>query len=377
MISQPTQKPVWVAQPADFQRMMQDLSRYSILALDTESNSLFAYREQVCLIQISTGQADYLLDPLALTDLSPLGPIFANPGVEKVFHAAEYDLICLKRDFGFSFENLFDTMVAGRILGRAAVGLGSILEEEFHIHLDKKFQRANWGQRPLPLPQLEYARLDSFYLVALRERLKADLIQKELWELAQEDFRRMCQVHVSANNENGDAVWRLIGRQDLTAQQAAVLNELILYRDQLAEAANVPVFKIMSNELLVNIAQVCPKNRERLMNVNEMHERIFRRHADGLLYAVARGLEKPPLYRKPSKRPDDRYISLLDALREWRKNFGRQIGVESDVVLPKDLLEEIARQYPETPEALKNVMETVPWRYEHYGSQILEIINRP
>jgi ribonuclease D len=82
------------------------------------------YQEQVCLIQFSTGDTDYLVDPLALTDLTPLSPIFADPKIEKIFHAAEYDIICLKRDFGYKFANIFDTMVASRVLGKQAVGLG-------------------------------------------------------------------------------------------------------------------------------------------------------------------------------------------------------------------------------------------------------------
>jgi ribonuclease D len=142
------------------------------VAVDTESNSLFAYREQVCLVQFSTTQADFLVDPLALADLTPLAPLFADPKIEKVFHAAEYDLLCLKRDFGFSFANLFDTMLAGRILGRKEIGLGAMLEAFYGVQADKRHQRANWGQRPLPAPLLEYATLDTHYLIPLRDAWK-------------------------------------------------------------------------------------------------------------------------------------------------------------------------------------------------------------
>ena len=76
------------------------------------------------MLQFSTGETDYLVDALSSMDLSTLGAVFADEGIEKVFHAAEYDLICLKRDFGFEFANIFDTMHAARILGRKNVGLG-------------------------------------------------------------------------------------------------------------------------------------------------------------------------------------------------------------------------------------------------------------
>ena len=123
-------EPTFVTQYDELQHLVEKLLKEPIIAVDTESNSLFAYQEQVCLIQFSTRKSDFLVDPLALQNLEILAPVFSEPGIEKVFHAAEYDLICLKRDFGFEFSNLFDTMVASRILGREAVGLGSILKAE-------------------------------------------------------------------------------------------------------------------------------------------------------------------------------------------------------------------------------------------------------
>src|SRR5512139_501768 len=164
------------------QRMVDALSQTPIIAVDTESNSLHAYREQVCLVQFSTPTTDYLVDPLALQDLSPLAPLFADPGIEKIFHAAEYDLLCLSRDFGFKFANLFDTMLAARILGRNMVGLGSLLESEFGILLDKRHQRADWGKRPLPEDQLSYARLDTHFLIPLRNHMRQELQDRQWWE---------------------------------------------------------------------------------------------------------------------------------------------------------------------------------------------------
>ena len=168
-------KPSFIHQPAGLDALAKTLLAESCIAVDTESNSLYAYREQVCLIQFSTRERDYLVDPLALDDLSPLREVFCNPGVEKVFHAAEYDLICLRRDFGFEFAHIFDTMVAGRILGRDEVGLGAMLLKEFDVQVDKRHQRANWGQRPLPDYLLDYAQYDTHFLIQLRERLSREL----------------------------------------------------------------------------------------------------------------------------------------------------------------------------------------------------------
>ena len=163
--------PVWVDEHNKLDRTVEDLSMQARIAVDTESNSLHAYREQVCLIQFSTPNKDYVVDPLALEDLSQLAPIFASPKIEKIFHAAEYDLVCLRRDFEFEFDNIFDTMQAARILGYQYVGLDNILADKFDVKVDKRHQKANWGARPLTHAQLDYARMDTHYLIDLRNLL--------------------------------------------------------------------------------------------------------------------------------------------------------------------------------------------------------------
>src|SRR6185436_13242383 len=144
MTQQNLPPPVWVDKQIKFDQMVAELSIPERIAVDTESNSLHAYRERVCLVQFSTPKKDYVVDPLVIQDLSALAPIFSNPKIEKIFHAAEYDLICLKRDFGFGFVNLFDTMQAARILGYPFVGLDNILAEKFSVTIDKRHQKADW-----------------------------------------------------------------------------------------------------------------------------------------------------------------------------------------------------------------------------------------
>src|SRR5512134_640758 len=136
MTNQVLPPPVWVDKPHTYKQMLADLVTQTRVAVDTESNSLHAYREQVCLVQFSTRKTDYVVDPLALHDLRSLGPIFNNSRIEKIFHAAEYDLICLRRDFGFEFSNLFDTMHGARVLGYPFVGLDNLLAEKFQFEMD-------------------------------------------------------------------------------------------------------------------------------------------------------------------------------------------------------------------------------------------------
>ena len=139
--------PKWIDTPAALGRLIKTLSRQPLVAVDTESDSLYSYFEKVCLIQFSTSYADYLVDPLSV-DVSGLTSFFADSAIQKIFHAAEYDFLSLKRDYGFIFTNLFDTMLAARILGWRRYGLGSLLTEHFGVKLDKRFQRYNWGGGP-------------------------------------------------------------------------------------------------------------------------------------------------------------------------------------------------------------------------------------
>jgi len=354
--------------------MAADLNRHPVISVDTESNSLYVYQEQVCLIQFSTGETDYLVDPLILRDeLDCLGEIFADPGIEKVFHAAEYDVICMKRDFRFTFSNIFDTMIAGRILGRTAIGLASILAEEFGIELDKRYQRANWGLRPLPAEMLAYARLDTFYLLPLRERLKRALRESGRWELALEDFQRMCRTEIPEANFN-DQWTHISGAQDLSPRQAAVLEELCRYRDRRAQEADLPAFKVIGNQSLLEIAMLSPKSTEELKLVKGLSPRQFSRHGQGLLQAVQRGLSGKPLYRPANHRPDERTLNRLEHLRNWRKQTGKSLGVESDVVLPRDAMERLAQAGPARMDDLAELMKDLPWRLEHFGPELLNLL---
>ena len=374
MTAHQPQTPLLITRPAALRQMVDRISAEPLLAVDTESNSLFAYQEQVCLIQFSTPEEDFLVDPLALDDLSPLAALFANPKIEKVFHAAEYDLITMKRDFGFSFASLFDTMLAARILGWEEVGLGSILKSQFNVQLDKRHQRANWGQRPLPVEMLDYARQDTHYLIPLRFRLKSELKAKDRWPIALEDFNRLRYVNGRDPEEAPEACWRVSGVNELRAQQTAVLQELCRYRDQVARSINRPVFKVLSDRTLLAIAAACPGDLNALERCARLNPKQLQRHAEGLLRAVQRGLRADPLYPPRQARPDERYLTRLDTLRAWRKNTGQIMGVNSDVVLPRELLNALASLNSASGEEINAILALVPWRLENFGDEILNLL---
>ncbi len=366
--------PALIATPRDLTALLHDLEKTPVVAVDTESNSLFAYWEQVCLIQFSTPAADYIVDPLALPDLSALGPLFANPRQQKIFHAAEYDVICLKRDFGFEFANLFDTMMAARTLGLPQVGLGPILETRFGVKTNKKHQRANWGHRPLSPEQLDYARLDTRYLCALKDQLTAELSAAGRLEEAQEEFARLAQVRPAETTPSPDGFWQIAGVRDLPPSQAAVLREVYWYREQQAQRLNHPPFKVMGEQTLLEIAQRCPRRADELRDVAGMTPAQLRRHAAGLLKAVQRGLAAPPPQRPQAPADPDEVRERYDLLRQWRKQRAQGRAVESDVIVPREALRELALRAPQTMEELCQVTSLGPWRRKLYGAEILKVL---
>lgn len=363
-----------ITQPATLRELARTLLSQTILGVDTESNSLYAFHERVCLIQFSTTQADYLIDPLALKDLSPLAEVFASPRIKKIFHAAEYDLICLKRDFGFRFANLFDTMAAARMLGRKEVGLGALLQLEFDVQVDKRHQRANWGMRPLPENLLAYASQDTHYLIPLYERLHSELEAKDLLGLAQEEFERLRRTSVPNTVEDAHAWWRISGSHDLSPQQAAVLQELSAYRLGYAEQIDRPLFKIIGDKTLLAIASNCPANQQELQTLPGMSPKQIKRHGKALLQAVQRGLRAEPLFAPHPPRPDERRLARMEALREWRKGKAKEAGVESDVILSRDQLVSLASRNPLTQQALEDVLHEFPHRLQNYGAELLQVL---
>jgi len=367
-------KPIMVTTPEALQRLAAALAREPIVAVDTESNSLYAYQEQVCLIQFSTPEADYLVDPLALKDLAPLGPIFASEEIEKVFHAAEYDVMTLKRDFGFEFRRLFDTMLAARILGWKHIGLGSVLEVEFGVTVNKKYQRANWGKRPLPEEMLAYARLDTHYLISLRDRLLEELRAAGRWDLAREDFRRLREVDGHQPADDTASCWRVSGAYDLSPQKAAVLKALCEFRAGVARSIDRPLFKVINDRSLLAVAERCPHNLHELERIPEMSPKLVQRYGKSLLEAVERGLRAAPLRPPRTRRPDEAYLERLDALLEWRKLTGRQLGVNSDVIMPRDLLTEVAAKNPMGKDELGEILAEIPYRLERFGGDILAVL---
>jgi ribonuclease D len=367
--------PVFVNSPEAFDRLLTALVGEPVVGLDTESDSLYRYFHRVCLIQISTERGDYVVDPLCGLDLGPLGALLTDPGVEKVFHAAENDILALKRDFGFEFVRVFDTMLAARILGYRRVGLAALLTDKIGVELDKRTQLTDWGRRPLTAEQLDYACLDSHYLLPLRTLLLEELVARSRWREAEEVFSALPDTPYVAKAFDPDGFWRLRAARELRPPELAVLRELYLWRDREARAMNRPPFKIVSDEVLARLS------REQPRKVADLHLGGWQlRHFGGaILDAVARGKAAPapeppsrPLNRAP--RLDPSAVNRYDRLRAWRSQRAEERGVEADVVLTNEVLLAIARATPTDLEMLKGLGVMGPWKLDEYGADVLAVL---
>jgi ribonuclease D len=356
--------------------MVAELKKQPAVAIDTESNSLHSYQEQVCLIQVSIPKADYLIDPFPIQDMSPLGEIFADPSIQKVFHAGDYDLATLKRDFDFEFANIFDTMLAATALGEPAIGLAALLGKHFDIQLEKKYQRADWGKRPLDPEMLIYAQGDSHYLLQLRDLLVDQLREAGRLEYVLEDSAALARITLPMKDHEED-IWKVKGSQDLKPTALSLLKQLNHLRETIAEEKDVPPFKVFSAKAMIEIATTQPHYLEELSLLPSFSHSMIRRYGKQFMQVIQAWRENPePVKLRKNHRLSDRELKLREKLGEWRKELGEKEAIPSNAVISRDLLELIAHHDPQTEQDLAEVMRDYPHHYEQYGHQIFDLIKR-
>lgn len=364
----------YIEHDREFRKLVDVLATEPLIAFDTESNSLYAYRERVCLIQISTRTADYIVDPLRVANVRLLAPVLADPTIEKVFHAAEYDLLCLKRDYDFTVTNLFDTMIAARICGHKAIGLDKLLAQYIGIEVNKSHQRDDWGQRPLSDESLLYAQMDTHYLPALRDYLRTELERLDALIEAGETFDEYARVGPLNHQFDPDGYWRIGLPADLQRRQMAILRELYLLREELAQERDTPPFKVLNDKTLIAITQAAPSGLHQLRGIFGMSEGQIRRYGRQLLQAVERGWRAPMPQPPPQPNTDPLAAERFNALRLWRKARAEARGVESDVILTKDALWSLAYRDPMELDDLNGIHGLGPWRLAEYGQEILDVL---
>lgn len=352
------------------------LARQQRIAIDTESNSLHAYRGKTCLIQLSTPSEDLLIDPLAIADINPLGAILADPAIEKVFHAAEYDLICLKRDFDFDVRSIFDTMAAARVCGYQRIGLGNMLEDLLGVRHSKKHQKYDWAKRPLPESARRYAQVDTHYLLPLRDVLREQLRLHGRLEEASEYIADMTRFELKSQEFDPDGFWALVRPNSLNRQSAAVLRELYILRDELARSLDHPPQRLIANKTLLELVKLQPRTAKRLYDFPGLPAWLVRQSGDEIIEAVKHGQSSRLPLERPAPEPiPPPIVERYSALHSWRRETAGARGVESDVIISRHALWEIARRNPASVDDLRDICGLGPWRRQSYGPALVAVLN--
>lgn len=371
----------WVDTPEGLARLVADLSREPLAGVDTESDSFHHYREQVCLIQISSPKTDYIIDPLALNDLSSMRPLFADRSREWIMNGADYDIVCLKRDFEIHFGRIFDTVIAAQLLGYQATGLAAMLERHFGLKVSKTLQRDEWFRRPLNPDQIAYALTDTRYLIPLRAILKSELEAAGRLSWAEEEFMFLARRQWTRVPFSPEDFWKIRGARDLSRREQLILRELAVLRDRQARETNRPPFKVISDQVLLTVAKLKPRTHVALKKVRGISSLMLRRFGDDLLAAVEQGLEAPEGLlllppRGERRRFDSGASKRLDALKEWRRRKAAELALDPGVLSPLACLQTVARANPGTIDEMLALPDLSRWRAREFGQEWIEAMSK-
>lgn len=327
------------------------------VALDTEADSLHAYPEKLCLLQIAIPGEAVLVDPLADLHLEPLWSALDDR--EIIFHAADYDLRLLFQGHHFRPAAIFDTMWAARLVGEMKFGLNDILTKLLGVTLEKGAQKANWGRRPLTERMVEYALNDVRHLNEL-----AGVLRSRLQELGRLEWHRQTCIRLIADCAQSeqvdlDSVWRIKGHDRLDPLGLAVLRELWHWREKDAVRTNKPPFFILRHESLSDIAADASE-RHSARNL-KLPPYLTHRRRQGVIEAVETGLrvpeaDRPVHIRVRSRRMLKKELDVAEELRVRRDERANDVGIDPTLVASKSTLYSLGRRDPGAWEGL------LPWQ---------------
>ena len=344
-----------IATAAQLDELLPELKKVERVAIDTEADSLHCYFEKLCLLQLSVGDRDYLVDPLANVDLAPLCAALA--GKEIVLQGADFDLRLLRRALNFTPDRIFDTVIAARLLGYREFSLAALVERYFEIKLSKGSQKANWAQRPLPPRMAEYAINDTHYLLPLAEKLEKELIARGRLDWFRQSCARALEQASVQRVRDANEAWRISGAGKLRGRAAAVLRELWRWRESEAQAADRPPFHILQNHLLIRAAE------DFVADQTPQFRHFSARRASTFSQAAQRGLQMPEAEwperpRRVVSRPTREMERVAEELKVRRDRVAQELDLDPSVIAPRATLEAIAADKDQ------NATLLVPWQRE-------------
>ena len=364
--------------PAELGRFIAAIHGERILAVDLEADSMFHFQEKVCLVQMAGGDQSVVIDPLEIDSLAPLAPLFQDPHICKVFHGADYDVRSLYRDYGIVIANLFDTQLASMFLGERETSLGAVIGRRFGIQLDKRYQKKDWSQRPLPDDMVAYAASDVFHLIPLAHQLMHELEKKGRLGWVQEECAHLSAVR-PAENGSEPLFLRLRGAGRLPRRNLAALEGLLQYRRDLAAKRDRPLFKVFSNSALLKIAAEMIDTPEAMLAARCLSSKQIQAHGSTLTAIVKKtgrladkDLPTYPRRRRPPVPP--LLPERVQAIKAWRDQLADRLELDPALLLNKALMTAIALKTPNDLQRLRQVDGIRDWQVGAFGEDLLKVV---
>lgn len=371
-------RPIWIERADQVSMVSEACRQAGSFALDTEADSLHSYFHKVCLIQVTAGPRHFLVDPLAIDieQLAPLWEVVADPEVPVLVHGADYDVRILDRDFGAQVGGLLDSQIMAQLLGEPKTGLAALLEKELGVLQDKRHQRADWGQRPVPEAMQRYAIADTAFLAGLVARLKARLDELDRWPWLVEECTRLEGVRYQEPELDPLAFERIKTAAKLKGEARDRCYSLHAWREEEAKARDVPPFRVLGNQQILSLASAPPSSLKELASVRGVSAGLVRRRGKAVLRCLQAPAEAPPRRRMGARQqlrsPAKKRLKLLQEIRVTRAS---ELGIEPGLLLPKALATMIAVADPPPSRAGELVScGLVGWRLEVLGSIVTELL---
>lgn len=352
-------------------------------ALDCEAAGFHRYSDRLSLVQVTADGGTFIVDPLAFDPTELLAGPLGDPDIRVVMHGADFDVRLLARDLGIRIRGLFDTQVAAALLGENALGLSSLLEEHLGVRLSKKYQRADWAQRPLPDEMVSYAAADTRHLLELADLLEERLREKGRLEWALEESARLEEVTWDDEDEDADPVEGVKAARDMPPRDVAVLREALEWRDEVARSRDKAPFRIAGDGALLAVVDERPSSPEALGRVKGFSPALAREAGQDLLDRIERirGLPDGEIEGYPKRRrtgpgrPPPEVEARADRLRKARNRRADELGVDRGVLMPNATLVEVAQAEPRSTVELERVEGVRRWQVEALGDELLSVLD--
>ena len=361
-----------------------DLSSGGRIALDCEAAGFHRYSDRLCLVQVSTAAATYVVDPLSFDPSGILREALEDPQREVIMHGADFDLRLLLRDLGIQLHGLFDTQIAAALLGLDSLGLAPLLEQRFGVKLSKKYQRADWAERPLTDGMLDYAASDTGHLFALRDQLGEELVEAGRSTWVEEECRAL-EVSATVPKENAgarDPVTRVKGARDLSPRQVTALRTALNWRDELARERDKAPFRVVGDGPLIEVVAMHPQHAQELSSIKGFPRGLAKGEGHELLTRLQAVVDIPESELKPYPRkkgggpgrPPPEAEQLFERLKGMRNQTADELGLARGTLLANAVLLDVAVAAPASGETLAAMPGMRRWRMDLLGDQLLAAV---